>query len=98
MISTLATVLSLGVTATSGYMLSRFKGPIPNTWFSLIYILRCVPYVAWVLPLYFVTQQFYIFDSYWGLLLPHLAVHIYFFSCIMKCFFSAIDPSVEYAA
>ena len=35
MISTLATVLSLGVTATSGYMLSRFKGPIPNIWFSL---------------------------------------------------------------
>ena len=28
MISTLATLLSLGVTATSGYMLSRFKGPI----------------------------------------------------------------------
>ena len=50
-ISTLATVLSLGVTATSGYMLSRFKGPIPSTWFSLIYIFRCVPFVAWVLPL-----------------------------------------------
>src|ERR687893_2074394 len=28
-ISTLATILSLGVTVTSGYMLSRFKGPIP---------------------------------------------------------------------
>ena len=55
MISTLATVLSLGITATSGYMLSRFKGPIPNAWFSSIYIFRCVPYVAWVLPLYFVT-------------------------------------------
>ena len=32
-ISTLATILSLGVTVTSGYMLSRFRGPIPNTWF-----------------------------------------------------------------
>jgi multiple sugar transport system permease protein len=98
MISTLATVLSLGVTATSGYMLSRFKGPIPNTWFSLIYIFRCVPYVAWVLPLYFVTQRLHIFDSYWGLLLPHIAVHICFFSWIMKGFFDGIDPSMEYAA
>src|ERR1700720_1876984 len=98
MISTLATVLSLGVTVTSGYMLSRFKGPIPNTWFSLIYIFRCVPYVAWVLPLYFVTQQLHIFDSYWGLLLPHIAVHICFFSWIMKGFFDGIDPSMEYAA
>ncbi len=98
MISTLATVISLGVTVTSGYMLSRFKGPIPTTWFSLIYVFRCVPYVSWVLPLYFVTQSLGIFDTYWGLLLPHVAVHICFFSWIMKGFFDGIDPSMEYAA
>jgi multiple sugar transport system permease protein len=98
LISTVATILSLGVTATSGYMLSRFKGPISNGWFSLIYVFRCVPYVAWVLPLYFVTQQLGIFDTYWGLLLPHVAVHICFFSWIMKGFFDGIDPSMEYAA
>jgi multiple sugar transport system permease protein len=98
MISTLATILSLGVTVTSGYMLSRFKGPIPNTWFSLIYVFRCVPYVSWVLPLYFVTRALGIFDTYWGLLLPHVAVHVCFFSWIMKGFFDGIDPSMEYAA
>lgn len=97
-IATLATILSLGVTATSGYMLSRFRGAIPNTWFSLIYVFRCVPYVSWVLPLYFVTIQLGIFDTYWGLLLPHVAVHICFFSWIMKGFFDGIDPSMEYAA
>ena len=97
-ISTLATILSLGVTVTSGYMLSRFKGPIPNSWFSLIYVFRCVPYVSWVLPLYFVTRALGIFDTYWGLLLPHVAVHVCFFSWIMKGFFDGIDPSMEYAA
>ncbi len=97
-ISTLATVLSLGVTVTSGYMLSRFKGPIPDSWFSLIYVLRCIPYISWVLPLFFVTRQWGIFDTYWGLLLPHVAVHICFFSWIMKGFFDGIDPSMEYAA
>ena len=97
-ISTLATVLSLGVTVTSGYMLSRFKGPIPGVWFSAIYVFRCVPYVSWVLPLYFVTRAMGIFDTYWGLLLPHVAVHICFFSWIMKGFFDGIDPSMEYAA
>jgi multiple sugar transport system permease protein len=97
-ISTLATILSLGVTVTSGYMLSRFKGPIPGTWFGAIYVFRCVPYVSWVLPLYFVTRTLGIFDTYWGLLLPHVAVHICFFSWIMKGFFDGIDPSMEYAA
>ena len=97
-IATLATILSLGVTVTSGYMLSRFKGPLPDSWFSVIYVLRCVPYVSWVLPLFFVTRQLGLFDTYWGLLLPHVAVHICFFSWIMKGFFDGIDPSMEYAA
>jgi multiple sugar transport system permease protein len=97
-IATLATALSLSVTVTSGYMLSRFKGPIPSAWFFCIYVFRCVPYVSWVLPLYFVTQALGIFDTYWGLLLPHVAVHICFFSWIMKGFFDGIDPSMEHAA
>jgi multiple sugar transport system permease protein len=97
-IATLATVFSLGVTVSSGYMLSRFRGPVPNLWFACIYLFRCVPYITWVLPLYFVTQSLGIFDTYAGLLLPHIAVHICFFSWIMKGFFDGIDPSMEYAA
>ncbi len=98
LIATLATIVSLGVTVASGYMLSRFTGLIAKTWFGTIYVFRCVPYISWVLPLYFVTQAWGIFDSYLGLLLPHIAVHICFFSWIMKGFFDGIDPSMEYAA
>jgi len=98
LIATIATVASLGVTLTSGYMLSRFSGPIAKTWFGTIYVFRCIPYVSWVLPLFFVTQSWHIYDTYAGLLLPHIAVHICFFSWIMKGFFDGIDPSMEYAA
>jgi multiple sugar transport system permease protein len=97
-IATLATVLSLVVTVSSGYMLSRFRGPVAQTWFGAIYVFRCVPYISWVLPLYFVTQSWGIYDTYMGLLLPHIAVHICFFSWLMKGFFDGIDPSMEYAA
>ncbi|HSA79864.1 MAG TPA: carbohydrate ABC transporter permease, partial [Geminicoccaceae bacterium] len=97
-IATLATVFSLAVTVTSGYMLSRFKGRVASAWFGTIYVFRTVPYISWVLPLYFVTQWLGVFDSYAGLLLPHIAVHICFFSWIMKGFFDSIDPSMEYAA
>ena len=98
LIATLATVLSLMVTVSSGYMLSRFRGPTSSTWFGTIYVFRCVPYISWVLPLYFVTQSWGIYDTYLGLLLPHIAVHICFFSWLMKGFFDGIDPSMEYAA
>jgi multiple sugar transport system permease protein len=98
LISTLATVLSLMVTVTSGYMLSRFRGTISRTWFGTIYVFRCVPYISWVLPLYFVEQAWGVYDSYAGLLLPHIAVHICFFSWLMKGFFDGIDGSMEQAA
>ncbi len=98
LLATLATVLSIMVTVSSGYMLSRFKGPIASSWFAAIYIFRCVPYIAWVLPLYFVTQKVGIYDTYLGLLLPHVAVHICFFSWLMKGFFDGIDPAMEQAA
>jgi len=97
-ISTVATILSLAVTVTSGYMLSRFTGPISRMWFGTIYIFRCIPYITWVLPLFFVTRSWGIYDTYMGLMLPHIAVHICFFSWIMKGFFDGIDPSMEYAA
>ena len=98
LIATLATVFSLMVTVSSGYMLSRFSGPIARSWFGTIYVFRCVPYISWVLPLYFVTRSWHIYDTYLGLLLPHIAVHICFFSWLMKGFFDGIDPSMEYAA
>jgi multiple sugar transport system permease protein len=97
-IATVATIFSILVTVSSGYMLSRFRGPIASGWFGVIYALRCVPFVTWVLPLYFVEQRWGLYDSYLGLLLPHIAVHICFFSWLMKGFFDGIDPSMEQAA
>ena len=97
-LASLATVFSLGITVTSGYMLSRFDGPIPRTWFGTIYLFRTVPYISWVLPLYLVDYYFGIYDTYLGILLPHIAVHICFFSWLMKGFFDGIDPSMEHAA
>ncbi|TAN25881.1 MAG: carbohydrate ABC transporter permease [Castellaniella sp.] len=97
-VATTATVVSIIVTVSSGYMLSRIKGPISRTWFGAIYAMRCVPFVTWVLPLYFVEQQYGLYDTYTGLFLAHVAVHICFFSWLMKGFFDGIDPSMEYAA
>ena len=97
-LATLATVFSIGITVSSGYMLSRFTGPVPRLWFGTIYLFRTVPYVSWVLPLYLVCYELGIYDTYGGILLPHVAVHICFFTWIMKGFFDGIDASMEHAA
>jgi multiple sugar transport system permease protein len=98
LIATLATVFSLAVTITSGYMLSRFRGATASVWFGLIYLFRCIPYISWVIPLYLLTQWMGILDTYWGLLLPHVAIHVCFFSWIMKGFFDGLPPDLESAA
>jgi multiple sugar transport system permease protein len=98
LVATLATIFSIGVTVSSGYMLSRFKSRTSRIWFGTIYVFRTVPYISWVLPLYLVCYYLGIYDTYAGILLPHIAVHICFFSWIMKGFFDGIDPSMEYAA
>jgi multiple sugar transport system permease protein len=97
-LATLATVFSLQVTIMSGYMLSRFKGAANKIWFTVIYLFRTVPYITWVLPLYLLTQWLGIYDSYLGLLLPHVAVHVCFFSWVMKGFFDGVEPELEQAA
>src|SRR5260370_25336425 len=47
LIATLATVFSLLVTVSSGYMLSRFSGPASRTWFGTLSAFRCVPSIPW---------------------------------------------------
>jgi multiple sugar transport system permease protein len=97
-VATLGTFLSIVITLQSGYMLGRFRGKFRNAWFGLIYIVRTIPYITWGLPLYAMTQWLGIYDTYWGVLAPHLAVHVAFFSLVMKGFFENIPQSSEEAA
>ena len=97
-LATLATVCSLLITVQSGYMLGRFRGTFRNAWFGFIYIVRTIPYITWGMPLYFLTQKMRIYDTYFGLLFPHMAVHVAFFSLVMKGFFENITMAAEEAA
>ena len=50
------------------------------------------------MPLYLLTQSLGLYDTYLGLLLPHVAVHVCFFSWVMKGFFDGVEPELEQAA
>ena len=97
-LATLATLCSLLITLQSGYLLGRFRGLFRDGWFSFIYVVRTIPYITWGLPLYFMNQKLKIYDTYWGLLFPHMAVHVAFFSLIMKGFFENVPVETEEAA
>lgn len=98
LVAVMATVVSIQVTFSSGYLLSRFRGKTSRIWFVVIYLFRTIPYITWTLPLYFLTNSLGIYDSLWGVMFPHVIVHICFFTWVMKGFFDGIDPALEEAA
>lgn len=97
-VATLATVMSVFMAMTSGYLMARFKGRFSNTWFGFIYVVRTVPYITWAIPLFLMIQKWHMYDTYQGILFAHLAIHVTFFSLIMKGFYQSLPSEPEEAA
>lgn len=97
-VATVSTLLTLIVTVPSGYMLARYSGRTQRSWFTVIYLVRTIPYIAWILPLFIIIQRFGAYDSIIGVLIPHIAVHVTFFSWVMSGFFRGVPPELEEAA
>jgi multiple sugar transport system permease protein len=97
-VATVATGLSLVIALPSGYMLARYRTRLSETWFFLLYLVRAIPYIAWLLPLFLLVHDVGLYDRYWGVILPHAAVHITFFSWVGRGFFEGVPVDTEEAA
>lgn len=97
-IATTSTVLSLVVTLPSGFMLARYRGRLARSWFFVIYIVRTIPYISWLLPLFLLSQRFGFHDTYTGIIAAQAAFHITFYSWIFKGFFEGTSKELEEAA
>ena len=97
-IATTSTVLSLVVTLPSGFMLARYRGRLARSWFFLIYLVRTIPYISWLLPLFLLSQKFGFHDTYGGIIAAQAAFHVTFYSWIFKGFFEGTPRELEEAA
>jgi len=97
-IATTSTVLSLVVTLPSGFMLARYRNRLARSWFFVIYIVRTIPYISWLLPLFLLSQRFGFHDTYTGIIAAQAAFHITFYSWIFKGFFEGTSKELEEAA
>ena len=97
-IATTSTVLSLVVTLPSGFMLARYRGRLAQSWFFLIYLVRTIPYISWLLPLFLLSQKFGFHDTYGGIIAAQAAFHVTFYSWIFKGFFEGTPRELEEAA
>jgi multiple sugar transport system permease protein len=97
-IATTSTLLALVITLPSGYMLARYRTRLARSWFFLIYVVRTIPYVSWVLPLYLLAQRLELYDTYTGVIAAQAAFHVTFYSWIFKGFFEGTPKELEDAA
>jgi multiple sugar transport system permease protein len=97
-IATTSTVLSLVVTLPSGFMLARYRGRLARSWFFVIYLVRTIPYISWLLPLFLLSQRFGFHDTYTGIIAAQAAFHVTFYSWIFKGFFEGTPKELEEAA
>lgn len=97
-IATTSTVLSLVVTLPSGFMLARYRTRLARSWFFVIYVIRTIPYISWLLPLFLLSQRFGFHDTYTGIIAAQAAFHVTFYSWIFKGFFEGTSRELEEAA
>lgn len=98
LIATASTLLSLVVTLPSGFMLARYRTRLARTWFLAIYVVRTIPYISWLLPLFLLAQRFGFHDTYFGIVAAQAAFHVTFYSWIFKGFFEGTARELEEAA
>jgi multiple sugar transport system permease protein len=98
LVSVISTVLSLIVGSFFGYALARFKLRGLNFIFIWVFILRTIPPIATLVPLYLMVRRFGLYDTYWGLIIPYVATHIAFVTWLMRGYFEGIPKELDEAA
>ena len=98
-VATLATLFSLLVVMLSGYFLARFKETRSSkAFFFLIYVIRTIPIIAWVIPLFLILKSWGLIDTITGVLFAHIAFHVCFFTIVLSGFYENIPRELDEAA
>jgi multiple sugar transport system permease protein len=95
-VSTIVTVLTLGLCVLAAYGFSRLDFPGKKVVYAVILAGIMVPPQALIIPLFDVVSALKMVDTYWGLALPQVVAPVMIF--ILKRFFDAIPRDYEEAA
>jgi ABC-type glycerol-3-phosphate transport system permease component len=97
-VATGATLLSVFISATAGYALSRFDFRGKGILMAVILGVFMIPITVNTIPLYLMLQRIGWLDSYQGLIVPYQALILPLNVWILKNFFDTIPRELEEAA
>jgi multiple sugar transport system permease protein len=97
-ISTGAVALSVAAGIPAAYALARFAFPLKNALAFVFMSFRFVPFIALVIPLYLLFQQFGLYNTHVGLILAYQLITLPFTIWMLRSFFMEIPFEIQDAA
>lgn len=93
-----ATLLSCGLGALNGYLLSKVKFRFSNTAFVLLVVGMYIPFQAVLIPMVLFLQSISLFDSILGLILVHVVYGLPITTLIFRNYYAGIPDELVEAA
>lgn len=92
-----STALSIALGTMAAYAVARYRVAGNFTALS-VFVIRMIPPIAVMTPLFLFIRQFGAGDTYWGLILLHTAFNVPFVLWLMLGFFRELPLEIEEAA
>ncbi|MCL5073227.1 MAG: carbohydrate ABC transporter permease [Actinobacteria bacterium] len=97
-VASIVTIVVLIAAVFSGYSFSRSNFPESKGIFYFLLIVKMVPSILLVIPIYLIAVRLKIMDTYWGLVLAYIPFNIPLAIWLMKGFFDIVPFDLEEAA
>jgi multiple sugar transport system permease protein len=96
MLCSVAISLILGL--PSAFAFSRFKTKYDSILLNYLLGTKFTPFVVLALPLYLIMSKLHILDTYFGIIVAHVAFNLPFVIWMMKGFFDSVPKEIDEAA
>jgi len=93
-----STLIALVIGLPAAYALTRKKGGFNRSFIFSILVIRAVPPISLIVPLYFILTNVGLAGTYYGLIIAYIAFHLPFIIWIMRGFFLGIHQDLIDAA
>jgi multiple sugar transport system permease protein len=93
-----AVAVSVAAGIPAAYALARFDFPLKNALAFVFMSFRFVPFIAFVIPLYLLFQQFGLYNTHAGLIFAYQLITLPFTIWMLRSFFQEIPLEIQDAA
>jgi len=98
LISGASVIGTLVASSLAGYAFGRLRFPGQRVLLILLLLGMTIPIAAIIIPLYLVMRDFHLLDTYWSVIVAHVAIGVPVFTFMMRGFFKGLPRELDDAA